>query len=175
MTLVLLIGFIFIVLLFLSRNKYKHLIGSNNSLVVRLSTLTWFQNPWLSGMFLFLVNAIFFGLTLVILYGISMLTIPFVHLIIMAGAVIVSIYAWLIIHNAWNGSKKKRLISSFLGSSFYLILTIVFLYWIVTLEPQFPGDDTFMAFIGLVMGIFVTTVAFITCLYITGFMRKRAL
>lgn len=175
MTLVLLVGFIFIVILFLNRNKFKHLIGSNNSLVNRLSALTWFQNPWLSGLFLFLVNATFFGLTLIILYGISMMTIPFVHLIIMAGAVIVSIYAWLIIHSAWNGSKKNRLISSLLGSSFYLILTIIFLCWIVTLEPQFPGADTFMAFIGLVMGIFVTTVAFIVCLYITGIMRKRVL
>lgn len=91
----------------------------------------------------------------------------------MFGAVIGSLVTWIILLHAWTGDKKGRILRGFIGSSFYLLLTIVFTYMIVTLEPQFPGDDTFMAFIGLVMAITVTLVAFITCFLFTGWFERK--
>lgn len=173
MTLVLLLGILLVVILGIYQNKLVNYIGTNNRIVEKLSSYHWFQNPWLSGLFLFVLNAILFGSTLLILYGLSFLMIPYIHLFIMLGAVLVSLVAWIILLNAWNGDKKGRLLRGFLGSSFYLILTLVFAYMIVTLEPQFPGDDTFMAFIGLVMAITVTLVAFITCFLFTGLFARK--
>ncbi|WP_449537311.1 hypothetical protein [Ferdinandcohnia sp. Marseille-Q9671] len=173
MSLFLLFGIVLLVIIGIFRNKLVNLLGEENRMVKKLSGYVWFQNPWRSGMFLFVLNAVLFGTTLLILYGLSFLTIPYIHLVIMLGAVFVSLFVWIILLNAWNGDKKGRILRGFVGSSFYLILTFVFVYWIVTLEPQFPGDDTFMAFIGLVMAIFVTFVAFITCFLFTGVFEKR--
>ena len=173
MTLTLLLGLVLVVILGMYQKKLVGYIGTGNLFVKKLSNYEWFQNPWLSGLFLFILNAILFGSTLLILYGLSFLMIPYIHLFIMAGAVIVSLIVWIILLNAWKGDKKGRVLRGFLGSSFYLILTLIFAYMIVTLEPQFPGDDTFMAFIGLVMAITVTLVAFITCFLFTGLFEKK--
>lgn len=54
-----------------------------------------------------------------------------------------------------------------------MILSLMLIYLLVTLEPFYPGEDTFMRAIGLVMGIVVTTVAFISCLIFTGFSNKK--
>lgn len=173
MTLFLLVGILLIIIVGINRNKLVNLIGSNNRSVKKLSSYDWFQNPWKSGLFLFVLNGVLFGSTFLILIGLGFLTIPYIHLFIMFGAVIVSLVAWIMILNAWNGDKKGRLLRGFIGSSFYLILTLVFIYMIITLEPQFPGDDTFMAFIGLVMAITVTLTAFITCFLFTGLFERK--
>jgi len=173
MSLFLLIGMLVLVIVGFNRNKLVNSIGPSNGLVKKLLSYEWFQKPWLSGLFLFVVNALLFGTTFLILFGLSFLMIPYIHLLIMMGAVVVSLYAWIIISNAWKGVKKGRMLRGFIGSSFYLILTLVFTYMIVTLEPQFPGDDTFMAFIGLVIAITVTFVAFITCFLFTGLGARK--
>ncbi|WP_010678483.1 hypothetical protein [Bacillus timonensis] len=173
MTLFLLLGVFLLIIVGINRNKLVTIIGPNNSLVKKLSSFGWFQNPWLSGLFLFVLNAFLFGTTVLILFGLNFLLIPYIHLFIMVGAVIVSLVSWIILLYAWNGDKKGRILRGFVGSSFYLLLTLVFTYMIVTLEPQFPGDDTFMAFIGLVMAIIVTIVAFITCFLFTGLFERK--
>ncbi|MEH7224156.1 hypothetical protein V7112_10130 [Bacillus sp. JJ1566] len=173
MTLFLLVGILLIIIVGINRNKLMNFSGPNNRLVKKLSGYEWFQNPLLSGLFLFVLNALLFGTTFLILYGLDFLLIPYIHLFIMVGAVIVSLVAWIIILNAWKGDKKGRILRGFIGSSFYLILTCVFGYMMVTLEPQFPGDDTFMAFIGLVMAITVTATAFITCFLFTGLFERK--
>ncbi|WP_077619134.1 hypothetical protein [Bacillus sinesaloumensis] len=173
MTIILLLGVCLLILTGIYRERLVRLVGPSNRLVKKLSGYRWFQNPWLSGGFLFVLNGVLFGATLLILYGLSFLLIPYIHLFIMVGAVVVSLGAWIIIQHAWIGERKGQLLRGFIGSSFYLILTLVFIYMIATLEPQFPGDDTFMAFIGLVMAIVVTSGAFITCFLFTGLMTRR--
>lgn len=176
MTIFLMLGLLMVVVISSFRNKLMTIVGPKNRIVKKLSSYGWFQNPWFSGLFLFVLNAILFGSTFLILYGLGFLTVPYIHLFIMFGAVIVSLLAWIVILNAWNGDKKGRILRGFIGSSFYLILTLVFTYMIVTLEPKFPGDDTFMAFIGLAMAFIVTLVAFITCFLFTGMIeRKRSI
>ncbi|WP_246943736.1 hypothetical protein [Bacillus pinisoli] len=170
----LLISVIGILVFIIIRNPIIELLGKNNPMVTRLKRMMWFQNHWFSGIFIFLLNALLFGLTGLILFGITTrLMIPFIHIPIMFGAVILSIYFWSIVNQAWSGKKRDRLKMGTVGSSFYAVLACYFVYELVTLEPLFPGDDTFMAAIGLFFGIIVTTVAFATCLIMTGFRKQK--
>lgn len=82
-------------------------------------------------------------------------------------------FLWIIINKTWQGTRKNRLKMATVGSSFYMILSLILIYMLVTLEPAYPGDDPFMRAIGLFMGIVVTTVAFISCLIFTGFSIKK--
>ncbi|MGP4041673.1 hypothetical protein ACTWP4_17475 [Gracilibacillus sp. D59] len=45
-------------------------------------------------------------------------------------------------------------------------MIIIFSYWYATLEPSYPGEDLFMAGLGLMVAIFVSLVAFLTCLFV---------
>jgi hypothetical protein len=108
-----------------------------------------------------------------ILYLLAYFRIPFVHIIIMFIAVIVSVFFWITINKIWQGSKTNRLKMGLVGSSFYMILSLVFIYWLVTLKPSYPGEDTFMSAIGLLLGIIVTAVAFITCFILIGFSKNE--
>ena len=92
----------------------------------------------------------------------------------MLSAVIISFALRSVVNKAWQGEKKERIIMATIGSSFYLILTAVFLYKYVTIEPYFPGEDTFMRALGLLLAIIVTSVAFISCFVITGFSKSKA-
>nr|WP_090629506.1 hypothetical protein [Neobacillus massiliamazoniensis] len=175
MSLILLIGLLGIFLVLLFKNPIIGLIGENNNLIIKLRNAKWFQNPWFSGAFLFVINAVLFFLTVLVLYVLMYFFIPFVHLIVMFIAVIGSIFTWIIINRAWQGTKRNRLKMGAIGSGFYLFLTLIFVYRLVTLKPSYPGDDTFMGAIGLFFSIIVTVVAFVTCLFITGFTRKNLL
>jgi protein-S-isoprenylcysteine O-methyltransferase Ste14 len=175
MSLILLIGLLGIFLVLLFKNPIIGLIGENNNLIIKLRNAKWFQNPWFSGVFLFVINAFLFFLTVLVLYVLMYFFIPFVHLIVMFIAVIGSIFTWIIINRAWQGTKRNRLKMGAIGSGFYLFLTLIFVYRLVTLKPSYPGDDTFMGAIGLFFSIIVTVVAFVTCLFITGFTRKNLL
>ncbi|MFD3449702.1 hypothetical protein ACFDTO_34580 [Microbacteriaceae bacterium 4G12] len=149
------------------------MVGENNKLVHKLKNNAWFQNHWLSGLFLFLMNTALFFLTGLILYVLTYFLIPFVHLLVMIVAVIGSVFLWIIINKAWQGTKRNRLKMGTFGSSFYMILSLLFIYWLVTLKPSYPGEDTFMRGIGLMLGVIVTTVAFISCLITTGYFTKK--
>jgi hypothetical protein len=132
---------------------------------------TWFANPWLAGLFLFGINLFLFGLTGLILVGLSYFMIPYFHLVIMMLAVIISILVWKSIASAHSWKKGERVKIAVTGSSFYLVMAVFFYYQTVSYVPQFPGDDTFMATLGFVIGIIVTTVAFITCISILLFTK----
>lgn len=173
LSLFLVIGLLAVFVILFFRGPLIDALGEN-TLVLKLKNANWFQNHWLSGVFLFAMNAVLFFLTGLILYGLTYLTIPFVHLLIMILAVIGSILLWVIASKAWQGTNKNRLKMGLIGSSFYCACTLLFVYWLVTLEPSYPGEDCFMRAIGLVLGIIVTTVAFLTCLVITGFTHKIA-
>lgn len=155
------------------KSSLINLFGENNILLFKLKNAGWFQNYWLAGIFLFFINATLFFSTALLLYAMTYFIIPYVHLLIMTLAVIVSIFLWIIINKAWQGTRKNRLKMGAVGSSFYMILSLMLIYLLVTLEPFYPGEDTFMRAIGLVMGIVVTTVAFISCLIFTGFSNKK--
>lgn len=173
MSLVLFIGFLGVFLVILFKVPIIEMIEENNKLVRNLKNAMWFQNHWLSGIFLFVMNGFLFFSTCLVLYVLMYFLIPFVHLFVMFLAVIGSIFLWVSINKYWKGAKKNRLKMGAVGSSFYIFLTFMFVYWFVTLKPSYPGEDIFMRAIGLVFAIIVATVAFITCFVITGFSKKK--
>src|SRR5699024_6627470 len=148
-------------------------IRSDSFLVKKLSSATWFKSPWKSGLFLFVLNTVLFSVSLLLIIGVGYLQIPFIHLFVMAAAVLVSFYLWNIVYICWEGTSKCRLMQGFIGSVFYLILTINFIYMIVTMDPEMPEEDSFMGFIVFSMGGFVTLVAYIACFFTTGFTAKK--
>ncbi|WP_237658385.1 hypothetical protein [Ureibacillus xyleni] len=99
-------------------------------------------------------------------------SIPFVHLFVMMLAVVVSIVFWMSVNKAWLNSNKNRIKMAAIGSSFYLLLTFLFLYLYVTIKPFYPGEDTFMRALGISLAMIVTFVAWICCFVITGFAAK---
>ena len=88
-------------------------------------------------------------------------------------AVIGSIFLWVIVNKSWQGTKRNRLKMAAAGSSFYLFLSIAFLYMFVTLQPSYPGEDVFMKGVGILFALIVAAVAFITCYVFTGFSKKE--
>jgi len=150
------------------------MVGERNPLVQRLKNVSWFQNHWLAGIFLFLVNAGLFFTTGFVLFWLMSFLIPYVHFLVMFIAVMASLYLWIIINKAWQGTRRKQLRMSAVGSSFYLILTLIFCYKLITLKPLFPGDDTFMRALGLELGLIVTTTAFISCLLFTSYSKQKS-
>lgn len=173
MSLFILIGIIGVLFAIFLKRPLIHMIGKDNKLVYKLKGAGWFQNHWLSGMFLFGLNAIFFFLTVLLLYMLMYLLIPFVHLFVMFFAVIASIYAWILINKAWKGTRSNRLKMGAVGSSFYIFLTVIFSFWLVNLKPSYPSDDTFMGAIGLIFAIIVTSIAFVACFIITSFSKEK--
>lgn len=80
------------------------------------------------------------------------------------------IVGFLVVAGAsWKGTKGNRIKASAVGSSFYAWLALGFVYMLMTLQPAYPGEDTFMRAIGLMLGIIVAATAFVSCLLITGF------
>ncbi len=175
MSFILLIGLVGVLLVILYKRPIINIIGSDNKLVHKLENKKWFQNYWVAGIFLFVMNTFLFSSTLLVLYVLVYFLIPFVQMFVILLAVIGSTLLWLLVNKAWKGTKKSRIKMGFIGSSFYIFLTFVFVYWLVTMKPSYPGEDTFMGAIGLVFAIIVTTVAFITCFAITGFSRDETI
>lgn len=175
MSLILFLSIAILVMFFviLFKRSLISIIGENIKLTQILKNAKWFQNHWLSGIFLFFMNAVLFFLTGLVLYILASLLVPFIHLFVMILAVIASIFLWITISKAWKGTNKNRLKMRMIRSSFYIIMSLMFIYWLVTLEPSYPGEDTFMRAIGLEIGVIVTTVAFLACFIITGYANKK--
>jgi hypothetical protein len=162
---------IFIILIF--KNSLIDRAYVESQILRKFMNSNWFKNHWKAGVFLFLANASLLSIVIVVSLLFIYLKTPFIHLAVAILAVIFSILLWVQINKGWQGSKAKRLIMGLIGSSFYLILTCIFMYRLLTLKPSYPGDDTFMASIGLMFVITVSTVAFVTCLIITGFEKRQ--
>ncbi|WP_221563412.1 hypothetical protein [Alkalihalobacillus sp. TS-13] len=175
MTFLLLTGLIIISLVIMNRSKLYQAVPYKFKIIESVSTKEWFKNPWLSGLFLFLINALYFGLTGLLLLLIINLMIPYLHLIIMLVAVIISILTWMAISQAWEGKKSDRLIMSLVGSSFYGALAFFCLWGFLHVEPAYPGDDTFMRAVGWMMGLIVAGTAFITCFSFTTFSKQKGM
>jgi hypothetical protein len=168
------IGILVVGGILLTRNTGFSFVTENNQMVQKLNKANWFENHWLAGLFLFFSNMVLFCLVGLSLYlFLSNFTIPYLHLVFMVLGVITSFYLWSIIQQAWGGPKGKRIIVGLIGSSFYLMLTIGFGYQLLVLKPTFPGDDMFMAAIGLGLGITVTFVAFVSSFVFTGLERRK--
>lgn len=169
MTLLLFLGSIGVLVVLMNKKTIVSKMNQKNILVRKFTDAKYFKNPWLAGIFLFVINGFLFMLAILMLYILTQFLIPFVHLFVMLLAVCGNIYVWLSINIAWQGTKSNRLKMGFIGSNFFTFMMSVFIYWFITLEPSYPGEDMIMEAVGLIIAITVTAVAFITSFYITGF------
>ncbi|WP_146223187.1 hypothetical protein [Ureibacillus chungkukjangi] len=144
-------------------------INENNKFVKSIQRVSWFQKSYLAGIMLLLVNAVLFFGSLGILNALMIYFGLYVHFFVMLVAVVLSIGSWIIVNKAWNGSNRGRIVIAGIGSSFYFVLTILFVYRYMSIEPYYPGEDTFMRALGLTLAGITTVIAWITCFVITGF------
>ncbi|MCL6710152.1 hypothetical protein M8R20_24445, partial [Pseudomonas sp. R2.Fl] len=100
--------------------------------------------------------------------------IPYLHLVLMFLATIVSIFTWSAFSTAWTGSFKNRLKMALTGSSFYLIVALIMVSQWLSVRPLYPNEDTFMRALGWMLGFFVSAVAFSICFIFTAFLGKRS-
>ncbi|TMU85181.1 hypothetical protein FGG79_14985 [Bacillus sp. BHET2] len=141
--------------------------------ITSLNKYRWFQNSWMIGVFLFGMNLLLFGTTALILYAITFMTIPYIHLVIMVTAPVASILVWQSIVYTREWMKGERLKAGMVGSSFYLFFFLFILYKWVTYVPQYPGEDGFMAAIGFFLGLLVTGMAFVICFLMIVFLPNH--
>ncbi|OAB32846.1 hypothetical protein [Paenibacillus glacialis] len=173
MSIILLIAILGAIVFKFNKKPISKIISKDNKVVQLLQNAKWYQNPWAGGVFLFLVNAVLFTFTIFGLYLAIYFSKSFVLLIVILLGVIGSIYSWLILNNAWQGTKRNRMKMGLVGSSFYALLTLVVVYLWATLKPAYSGEDTFMSGMGFVFGIFLTIIAFSTCLVVTNYSKQQ--
>ena len=107
LTSLLFIGLLGVFFILLSKRRFIALLGENNKCVHRLKHTKWFQNHWLAGVFLFVMNAVLFFLTGIVIRLTGYFSIPYVHLIIMIAAVIASLYLWMVINKSLAGYEQR--------------------------------------------------------------------
>ncbi|OAB33494.1 hypothetical protein PMSM_15845 [Paenibacillus macquariensis subsp. macquariensis] len=173
MTLILLMGILVILVVKFNKKPITKIVRNDNKMVQRLRITKWYQNHWLGGVFLFVVNSVLFSSTLFGIYLAIYFSMSFLLLLVILFGVIGSIYSWLILNNAWQGSKGNRVKMGLVGSGFYALLALILVYLWLTLKPTYPGEDTFMGGIGILFGIIATMVAFSTCFVVTSYSKNE--
>ena len=167
MTLFLLFGAMLLLVILLNKKVMFRFADDRSVFIQWFKNKSWFQNPLLAGLVLFLLNAFLFATAVGLIFLTSLLQIVYIHLLIMAAATAASLYVWDAFRKTIIRPLRDRLIAGEIGSSFYLLLLLTFIYMNMNLGPDTPENDTFMAFVGLAIGMFVSLVAFLICLYMT--------
>ncbi|RST58550.1 hypothetical protein [Siminovitchia terrae] len=165
------IGILIIIMILIKKQSLIEIVG-NHLIVKKLSEKQWFHHKWKSGLFLFVLNAVLFLLAVGLIFLSGLFMIPYLHILIILAATLTSIYLWIAMRVSVQRPKKDQLVMGLVGSSFYVILFLIFLYLFMILEPATPEHDTFMAAIGLMLGMVVSFVAWMTCFFITAFQKK---
>jgi hypothetical protein len=147
MTIILVAGLILTVIL-LSKQKAGSSAGFLTNISYKVKGSLFSQNFWLAGAALFAANTALFGIAFVIMFFLPMGTILGLLLCIP-----LSIFTWLFISEIWDGNDKNKIKMACVGNSFFLILIIWAIWYYITLEPAYPGDDLFMAWIGLIFSL----------------------
>ncbi|MED1864967.1 hypothetical protein P4V41_15975 [Fictibacillus nanhaiensis] len=150
MTVLLLAGIVFTLILVMKQRDFAS-VGIVRNITHKIKGHSLSTNYWQAGITLFAANAALFALAFVILFFLPYGT--------MAGLLIcipLSLFTWVLFSEMWQGSRKDKVKMTFIGSAFFLF----FLGWIVsyyaTLEPAYPGDDLFMAWIGVIIASIFT-------------------
>lgn len=150
-----------------SRNRFTRYSETNAN---------WIRIPWKFGGILFLFNAFLFGLVLFLFFANSISAgfhIPLILVVFLAP--LASLLGWTWLAKVFQGSKQDRFKAALFGSSPYWILAIIASIRYVTLKPQFPGDDLFMAYLGLDIFVAVCILACLFCFAAIMFLRGKPL
>ncbi|MFE1245822.1 hypothetical protein ACFW35_17050 [Fictibacillus sp. NPDC058756] len=147
MSIFLIAGMILTVIL-LTKQKDWSSVGFLTNFSYKLKGSRLSQNFWLAGAALFAANTALFGIAFVIMFFLPMGTILGILLCIP-----LSIFTWLFISEIWDGKEKDKIKMACVGNSFFLILMIWAIWHYIILQPAYPGDDLFMAWIGLIFSL----------------------
>ncbi|KZE64784.1 hypothetical protein AWM68_08965 [Fictibacillus phosphorivorans] len=151
MTIILLAGIVFTIILLTKQREFASVsFVTNISGKFQRSTLS--NNYWIAGGFLFSANAALFALAFVILFFL-----PYGSTFGLLLCIPLSLITWLVFNEMWNGSFKDKVKMVCIGNSFFLFFIGWMTWYYLNLEPAYPGDDMFMAWIGFIFGIIFTT------------------
>ncbi|MBB2480154.1 hypothetical protein H5P36_08115 [Bacillus sp. APMAM] len=99
------------------------------------------------------------NLLLIAITALGVFFIPFSTPIFIVLSPVASVVAWAYIKYCFPNPLLKRLCAILIGQSIYVFLFIYFFYKNQHLEPLYPGEDTFMRGLGLLIGMVVCIAA----------------
>ncbi|MET3730130.1 putative membrane protein YGL010W [Fictibacillus halophilus] len=145
MTVLLLAGIVFTLIL-ITKQRDVASIGIVRNITYKLKEYPMSANYWQAGITLFVANAALFALAFVILFFL-----PYGAMAGLLMCIPLSLFTWVIFSEVWRGSWKDKVKMTFIGSAFFLFFLGWIFWYYATLEPAFPGDDLFMAWIGVII------------------------
>lgn len=141
-----LLSFIALVISFVGLFSLRKYVSTNLDLT----------NQWIVGGIILIINMFIISITALTLWKFH---IPYAMPLIMIGSPVVSVFAWIYIRASFKKGVGHRLFSILLGQSVYILLFFYFFYKDQHLIPLYPGEDTFMRELGLVVGMVVCACA----------------
>ncbi|MGM0806720.1 MAG: hypothetical protein ACQET8_18400 [Bacillota bacterium] len=150
MTVLLLAGIVFTLIL-LTKQRDIASVGIVRNITHKLKSRSLSTNYWQTGIMLFAANTALFALAFVILFFL-----PYGAIAGLMMCIPLSLFTWVIFSEVWRGSRKDKVKMSFVGNSFFLFFLGWIFWYYATLEPAYPGDDLFMAWMGVIIASIFT-------------------
>ncbi|MBH0171196.1 hypothetical protein [Fictibacillus sp. 18YEL24] len=150
MTVLLLAGIVFTLIL-LTKQRDIASVGIVRNITHKLKSRSLSTNYWQTGIMLFAANTALFALAFVILFFL-----PYGAIAGLMMCIPLSLFTWVIFSEVWRGSRKDKVKMAFVGNSFFLFFLGWIFWYYATLEPAYPGDDLFMAWIGVIIASIFT-------------------
>ncbi|MBN3553089.1 hypothetical protein JYA63_02300 [Fictibacillus nanhaiensis] len=160
MTVLLLAGIVFTLILIMRQRDFAS-VGMVKNISHKMKGHSLSTNYWQAGIALFSVNAALFALAFVILFFL-----PYGAMAGLLMCIPLSLLTWIIFSEAWMGTWKDKVKMAFIGSSFFLLFLVWVFWYYATLEPAYPGDDLFMAWIGVIIASIFTTGAMCVSMFV---------
>jgi hypothetical protein len=151
----------------LIKNSILANINTKSNLSLKFQSTEWFQNPIYSGGFIFFMNAIYFSIALLLIFLSNKAGLHFLYFLIVFAVLFLSIWFWCLINVSWKGRIGERIMMASIGSSFYLLVGLFFLYKFMNLKSPHTSNG-----FGLLLGTIVSVIAFITCFLFTALEKK---
>ncbi len=165
MTILLLAGIVFTFIL-LTKQRELASAGIITSISYKLKGSFLSTNYWYAGAALFAANVALFTVAFVILFFL-----PYGATLGLVLCIPLSLVTWMVFSETWDGSLRDKVKMACIGSSFFLFFIGWMIWYSMNLKPAYPGDDLFMAWIGLVIGMIVTAGAMSVSLIVI--LRKK--
>jgi len=125
-------------------------IFSIRSIRINFKMKYQFHSPFTAGGAILLINILLISIT-----ALGVFFIPFSTPFFIVLSPVASVIAWAYIKFCFPNTILKRLCAILIGQSIYIILFFYFFYKDQHLVPLYPGEDTFMRGIGLLIGMIV--------------------
>jgi len=125
-------------------------ILSTRFIKVNFTVKYQFQSPFTVGGVILAINILLITIT-----ALGVFFIPFSTPVFIVLSPVASVIAWVYIKQCFPKPILKRLSAILIGQSVYMILFIYFFYKNQHLVPLYPGEDTFMRGLGLLIGMIV--------------------